>query len=78
MCAIEVREKPRSENTSIAAEAIKCRYCGSRVDGPTGDSRSVTEWHRDWPDRKIAGVCSAVAHHMGVSVTAVRAAFLDD
>ena len=29
MCAIEVREKPRSENTSIAADAIAARFGSS-------------------------------------------------
>jgi phage shock protein PspC (stress-responsive transcriptional regulator) len=57
----------------IQAEAIKCRYCGSRVAGGLLD---LGEWHRDHPDRKIAGVCAAIAHHRHVSVTAVRAAFL--
>ena len=65
----------------IALEAIKCRYCKSPVAAPGRDTRSLapgsfSDWHRGWPDRKLAGVCSAVAHHLGVSVTAVRAAFL--
>jgi phage shock protein PspC (stress-responsive transcriptional regulator) len=58
---------------SIAAEAIKCRYCGSRV---RGGLRDPGEWHRSYSDRKVAGVCSAVSHNLNVSVTAVRAAFL--
>jgi phage shock protein PspC (stress-responsive transcriptional regulator) len=58
---------------TIAAEAIKCRYCGSRVEGGLRDPR---EWHRAYPDRKIAGVCTALAHSMNVSVTAVRVAFI--
>lgn len=57
----------------IQAEAIKCRYCGSRI---AGGFRDPAEWHRGHPDRRIAGVCSAVAHHLGISVTAVRAAFV--
>ena len=57
----------------IQSEAIKCRYCGSRV---AGGFRDPAEWHRGHPDRRIAGVCAAIAHHMAISVTAVRAAFL--
>lgn len=57
----------------IQAEAIKCRYCGSRV---SGGFRDPSEWHRGHPDRRIAGVCAAIAHHLGISVTAVRAAFV--
>ena len=57
----------------IHAEAIKCRYCGSRV---TGGFRDPVEWHRGHPDRRIAGVCAAIAHHMAIPVTAVRAGFV--
>jgi phage shock protein PspC (stress-responsive transcriptional regulator) len=57
----------------IQAEAIKCRFCGSRVNGGL---RDPGEWHRGFHDRKLAGVCAAVAHNLHVSVTAVRAAFL--
>ncbi len=57
----------------IQAEAIKCRYCGSRI---TGGFRDPAEWHRGHPDRRIAGVCAAIAYHLGISVTAVRAAFV--
>jgi phage shock protein PspC (stress-responsive transcriptional regulator) len=57
----------------IQAEAIKCRYCGSRV---VGGLRDPGEWHRGFEDRKLAGVCAAVAHNLHVSVTAVRAGFL--
>lgn len=57
----------------IQAEAIKCRWCGSRV---RGGLRDPGEWHRGYGDRKIAGVCSSIAHNLAVSVTAVRATFL--
>ena len=57
----------------IQEEAVKCRYCGSRV---SGGWRDPAPWHRGYPDRRIAGVCSAIAHHLGISVTAVRAAFV--
>lgn len=57
----------------IQAAAIKCRWCGSRV---AGGLRDPGEWHRGYPDRKLAGVCTSIAHNLQVSVTAVRAAFL--
>jgi len=58
---------------TIQAEAIKCRYCGSRL---VGGWRDPSPWHRGYPDRRLAGVCSAIAHHLGISVTAVRAGFV--
>jgi phage shock protein PspC (stress-responsive transcriptional regulator) len=57
----------------IRAEAIKCRWCGSRIGGGV---REAPEWHRGYGDRKIAGVCSAVAHQLGLPVSIVRAGFL--
>ena len=57
----------------IAAQAIRCRYCGSRVEGGI---RDPAEWHRDFPEKRLAGVCAALAHHMRFSVTAVRAGFI--
>jgi phage shock protein PspC (stress-responsive transcriptional regulator) len=57
----------------IQAEALKCRWCGSRVRGGLRDPR---EWHRGYADRKLAGVCAAIAHNLEVPVTAVRVAFL--
>jgi len=57
----------------IATESIRCRYCGSRVSGGLRDPR---EWHRDYPERRVAGVCAAIAHQLRISVSAVRAAFV--
>ena len=57
----------------IQLEAVKCRYCGSRV---SGGWRDPAPWHRGYADRRIAGVCSAIAHHLDISVTAVRAGFV--
>jgi phage shock protein PspC (stress-responsive transcriptional regulator) len=55
----------------IAAEAIRCRYCRSRLSAidPRG-------WHRDQPGRRIAGVSVAVARSLALPVGAVRAAFV--
>ena len=38
--------------------------------------RDPAEWTRDAPGKKLAGVCTSIAHRLGVSVTIVRAAFL--
>jgi phage shock protein PspC (stress-responsive transcriptional regulator) len=38
--------------------------------------RDPAEWTRDAPGRKLAGVCTSIAHRLGVSVTIVRASFL--
>ena len=55
----------------IASEAIRCRYCRSRLSviDPRG-------WHRAQPGRKIAGVSVAVARSLALPVGAVRAAFV--
>jgi phage shock protein PspC (stress-responsive transcriptional regulator) len=57
----------------IAAQAIRCRYCASRVEG---GFRDPAEWHRGFPERKVAGVCAAVAHYLRFPLSAVRAAFV--
>ena len=57
----------------IAMQSIRCRYCGSRV---SGGLRNPSEWHRDYPGRRIAGVCAALAHQLRFSVSAVRVGFV--
>ncbi len=57
----------------IAEEAIRCRYCGSRVAGGLRDPQG---WHRGVPGRRLAGVCAALAQQLRVSVTVVRTAFI--
>jgi phage shock protein PspC (stress-responsive transcriptional regulator) len=57
----------------IQAEAVKCRWCGSRV---SGGLRDPAAWHRGYADRRLAGVCASIAHNMAISVTAVRAGFV--
>jgi phage shock protein PspC (stress-responsive transcriptional regulator) len=57
----------------IAEASIHCRYCGSRV---SGGLRDPGEWHRDYPERRVAGVCASIAHQMRFSVSAARAAFV--
>ncbi len=39
-------------------------------------SHHLREWHRDFPERKIAGVCAGVADQFGLPLTAVRVAFV--
>jgi phage shock protein PspC (stress-responsive transcriptional regulator) len=58
-CAEEIRD-----------EAVKCRYCGSMLEG-SALSRS---WHRSRQGKMLAGVCAGLAKQFGVSVTALRLA----
>jgi phage shock protein PspC (stress-responsive transcriptional regulator) len=51
------------------------RSTDARPPGPRG-LRDPREWHRDYPDRKLAGVCASLAANLEVSVTAVRIAFV--
>lgn len=55
----------------IPAEAVRCRYCRSRLSfvDPSG-------WYRAQPGRKIAGVAAALARSLALPVGAVRAAFV--
>jgi phage shock protein PspC (stress-responsive transcriptional regulator) len=55
----------------IAAEAIRCRYCRSRL-----SAIDALGWHRGQPGRRIAGVSVAVARSLALPVGAVRAAFV--
>jgi phage shock protein PspC (stress-responsive transcriptional regulator) len=55
----------------IPATALRCRYCRSRL-APLDPAR----WHRDHPERRIAGVAAAVAHALAFPVAAVRLGFL--
>lgn len=56
----------------IRAQAIKCRYCGSRVDA-SGLSRA---WRRSREGKKIAGVAAGLALELGLSVTLIRLVFI--
>jgi len=55
----------------IRAEAIRCRHCRSRL-----TAFDPSQWYRDLPDRRVAGVAAAVAHACAIPVTAARFAFL--
>lgn len=55
---------------SIQDQAIKCRYCGSMLEG----SALSRTWYRSRRGKMIAGVCAGLAEQFGVSVTALRLA----
>lgn len=60
----------------IRAQAIKCRYCGSLVDGePLGGVFSRV-WYRSRQGKRVAGVCAGLARQFDVPVTVLRLAFV--
>jgi phage shock protein C len=64
----------------IRAEALKCRYCGSRVAertaAPAGEGPLTNTWYRSRDEKMIAGVCGGLGEQFGISVTVVRLAFV--
>ena len=56
----------------VRAQAVKCRYCGSRLDG----RHSTSEWYRTASDRMVAGVWGGLALQFGVPTAVVRLAFV--
>lgn len=54
----------------IQDQAVKCRYCGSLLDG----SALTRTWYRLRSGKMIAGVCAGLAEQFGISVTALRLA----
>ncbi|MGH7821072.1 MAG: PspC domain-containing protein [Candidatus Binatia bacterium] len=55
----------------VSAEAARCRYCRSRL-----KSFDPESWHRDQPERRIAGVAAAVADGLALPLSLVRLGFL--
>lgn len=55
----------------IQTEAVLCRFCRSRV-----SAIDPATWHRDHPERRVAGVAAAVAHGLTVPLSLVRLGFL--
>src|ERR1700687_507932 len=55
----------------IQEEAIRCRYCRSRL-----TSFDADRWHRSHPEARLAGVCAAVAHVLAAPVAGVRLGFV--
>jgi phage shock protein PspC (stress-responsive transcriptional regulator) len=40
------------------------------------ERRPLSEWHRSGPERRLAGVCIALARELDIPLPAVRAAFV--
>jgi phage shock protein PspC (stress-responsive transcriptional regulator) len=57
---------------TIEDAAVKCRHCGSRLEG----SLLTSTWYRVRHGKKIAGVCAGLAEQFGISVTALRLAMV--
>lgn len=55
----------------IQSEAIRCRYCRSRL-----ASLDPESWHRDLPERRLAGVASAVSRALALPLGLVRVGFI--
>ena len=55
----------------IRAEAVRCRYCRSRLTSFASD-----RWHRSHPEARVGGVCAAVAHAFALPPAAVRLGFI--
>jgi phage shock protein PspC (stress-responsive transcriptional regulator) len=55
----------------IQADAIRCRYCRSRL-----TAFDAERWHRNHRETRLAGVCAALAHALVIPVAAVRLAFI--
>jgi phage shock protein PspC (stress-responsive transcriptional regulator) len=56
---------------TIRTDARLCRYCRSRLGGLDPE-----RWHRDHPERRVAGVAVAVARALAFPTGAVRLGFL--
>ena len=67
---VETRKCPYCAE-EIPAEAIRCRYCRSRV-----AALDPERWYRDHPERRVAGVCAAVSHVLAFPLTFVRVGFV--
>jgi phage shock protein C len=57
---------------TIQQAAIKCRYCGTML----AERPLAAEWKRDLDGKMLGGVCSGLARQFGISVTALRIAFV--
>ncbi|MEO8603468.1 MAG: PspC domain-containing protein [bacterium] len=57
---------------SIQDAAVKCRYCGTRLEG----SLLTREWFRARSGRRVAGVCAGLAREFSIPATPIRLAFV--
>jgi phage shock protein PspC (stress-responsive transcriptional regulator) len=55
----------------IRTEAIRCRHCRSRL-----AALDPSAWHRDLPERRVAGVAAAMAKALAVPVAVARFGFI--
>jgi phage shock protein PspC (stress-responsive transcriptional regulator) len=55
----------------IAAEAVRCPHCRTTL-----GSVDLDPWHRDLPERRVAGVAAALARGFGLPLAAVRLGFI--
>jgi phage shock protein PspC (stress-responsive transcriptional regulator) len=55
----------------IAGEALRCRYCRSRL-----TALSPEHWYRNHSERRLAGVAIAIARALAVPVSFVRIGFI--
>lgn len=55
----------------IAAQAVRCPHCRSRL-----MLADASAWHRDHPERVVGGVAASIAHATAVPATLVRAGFV--
>lgn len=55
----------------IAAEAARCPHCRSRL-----LAIDPAAWHRDHPERRLAGVATAVSRALAVPLSWTRVAFV--
>src|SRR5687768_14379412 len=55
----------------IRAAAVKCRYCGSALEGSRAPA---LQWYRLREGKRIAGVCAGLADYYNIPVTALRLA----
>jgi phage shock protein PspC (stress-responsive transcriptional regulator) len=72
MSASESKKKCPYCAEMINKEAIKCRHCGSWLEG----KKFPGEWTRSQKYGKILGVSAGLAKRSGISVTFIRLAFV--
>ncbi len=56
---------------NISPRAVLCPHCRSRL-----NLRDPQRWHRAHPDKKVAGVCTALAQSLALPVTPIRLSFV--